>query len=291
MKTISISAAAVVIASSLLTSASADAQAVSPAQFKGSDTLYGVITQAINVLGMSSELQYVGGGSGAGETGLRTGTQGIAPMSRPLSTAGLQDLQGQSVTPTQNVIGLDGVSVFVKRGETLTQIDIPTLRAIYACEITDWSKVSGSGKAGPIAVYRRNDASGTTDTFKSLVGVTTFGACAKVVESTIDIATITSTDASAIGYAGLSAERAENRALAIGTTAAGPFVAPSPATIRSFSYPLARRLYLVSVTGARVPSLDEQNLLENVLDRSFMDPILLQNDFVSCLPVEQGGCP
>jgi phosphate transport system substrate-binding protein len=284
---------AMIAGSTLVTGATVTAQAADgPAQLRGSDTLFGAITDAVNQSGLQSEIQYLGGGSGLGEAGLRAGTQGIAPMSRALSSAAIQDLENQGVTPVQNVIGLDGVAVFVKRSdETVTQIDIPTLRGIFTCTITDWANVPGSGLVGPIAVYRRNDDSGTTDTFKSLVGISAFGACATPLATTADIAATTSTDAAAIAYAGLSAERPENKPLAIARTAEGPFVSPGVTTIRDFSYPLARRLYVNSVADGRFPSASEQALLDLVLDRSFMDPILLANEFVTCLPVEEGGCP
>lgn len=267
------------------------AEAAAPQQLRGSDTLFGAITTAINQLGLTSSVQYLGGGSGLGETGLRTGTQGIAPMSRALSSAAIDDLKQQGVTPVQNVIGLDGVAVFVKRTDAITQIDIPTLRAIFTCQVTDWSNVPNSGMKGPIAVYRRNDVSGTTDTFLTLVGITSFGACTNVLETTADIATTTSTNPAAIGFAGMSGERPDNKPLAIGRASSGPFVAPSIATVRDFSYPLARRLYVNVVSGKRVPSAAEQSLLDNLLDRSFMDEILRANEFVTCLPAESGGCP
>src|SRR5689334_244758 len=66
-----------------------------PFQFRGSDTLFGAITDAINQAGLQSTLQYLGGGSGLGESGLRTGTQNIAPMSRALKDEAINDLQNQ----------------------------------------------------------------------------------------------------------------------------------------------------------------------------------------------------
>ncbi len=291
MKTLAI--AAIIAGSTLAAGAAITAQAATgPAQLRGSDTLFGAVTDAVNQSGLSTEIQYLGGGSGLGEAGLRAGTQGIAPMSRALSSAAIEDLQNQGVTPVQNVIGLDGVAVFVKATDaSVTHIDIPTLKAIFTCTITDWSGVPGSGKTGPIAVYRRNDDSGTTDTFKSLVGITAFGACATPLATTADIAATTSTDPNAIAYAGLSAERPENKALAVAKSAGSPFVAPGIATIRNFSYPLARRLYVNSVADGRTPSASEQALLDLILDRSFMDPILIANEFVTCPAVADGGCP
>src|SRR5687768_11180742 len=96
-----------------------------PAPIRGSDTLFGAITDAINQAGLQADLQYLGGGSGLGESGLRAGTQGIAPMSRALSSAAIDDLLNQGVTPVQHVIGLDGVAVFVKADVAALQIDIP----------------------------------------------------------------------------------------------------------------------------------------------------------------------
>lgn len=289
MKTTSI--ASIVVSTSLFVASSLHAQATAPAQLSGSDTLFGAITRVINYAGLASQVQYIGGGSGVGETELRKGTQNVAPMSRPLSATAVQELQGKGVTVEQHVIGLDGVVALVKRTSAIAQIDVPTLRAIYTCEITDWSKVPGSGATGPIVAYRRNDASGTTDTFKTLVGVSSFGACTKPLDSTLDIRAVTSSNASAIGYSGLSGEGPDNKALAIGVAATGPFVVPSNKTIRDFSYPLARRLYFNAVSGGRTLTDVEQTLLELVLDRSVMDEILIENEFVTCLPESAGGCP
>ena len=151
---------------------SASAQAA-PAEFRGSDTLYGVISQAINQLGLDGDLVYTGGGSGLGETGLRAGAQGIAPMSRALSAAGRDDLQKQGVTPVELVIGLDGVAVFVKRSEA-SRRSTSTLRGIFTCEIVDWSAVPGRARPDP-SRHRRNDVSGTT-TRSSRCRRHTFGA-------------------------------------------------------------------------------------------------------------------
>jgi phosphate transport system substrate-binding protein len=293
MKTLPIAG---VVAGLTLTAAAAHAQ---PADLHGSDTLFGAVTQAITTAQLDSVLHYIGGGSGTGEAGLVAGTQGIAPMSRALSTSAINDLLNQGVTPVQNVIGLDGVSMWVNAGSSAAAIDIPTIRAIYLCNITDWTDVPNSGKTGAITVYARNGLSGTTDTFKTLIGglpATTNGnanwaACVHEVDTTDDIATHTSNEDGAIGFAGLSAGRAANKALAVAVSATTTPVAPSEAAIRDFSYPLSRRLYLNAVADGRFPSDNEQALLDAMLDRSFMDPILTANEFITCPAVEDGGCP
>jgi len=94
-----------------------------------------------------------------------------------------------------------------------------------------------------------------------------------------------------IGFAALSGHVDGNRALAVVSPGTGAAVVPTEATIRDFSYPFARRLYMNQVADARLPSDAEHQLLDAMLDRSFLDPILLVNQFVTCLSVEDGGCP
>lgn len=172
--------------------------------------------------------------------------------------------------------------------------------------------MANSGKTGPISVYARNGLSGTTDTFKTLVGPglpatvngnANWDACVHEVDTTDDIATHTSTEAGAIGFAGLSGGRPvdpnnpgnpANKPLAVAATSTSTAVPPTTDTIRDFSYPLSRRLYVNSVTDGRFPSDDEQALLDQMLDRSFLDPILTANEFVTCGNLASGApkrCP
>jgi phosphate transport system substrate-binding protein len=149
-------------------------------------------------------------------------------------------------------------------------------------------------------VYRRDDLSGTTDTFKNLVGVgvtingvalPSFGSCVTVVPTTEAIADHTSSEDLAIGYAGLSGGVAGNKALPVALTTTSAPVAPNQSTIRDFSYPLARRLYVMNVSGAQIPTDVEQALLDAMLDRAFLDPILEANEFITCPSLADGGCP
>ena len=55
--------------------------------------------------------------------------------------------------------------------------------------------------------------------------------------------------------------------------------APTPTNIRSFKYPLSRTLYVYEAAGTYLPKSEETQLLLNLLDRSFADPILLDHDF------------
>lgn len=248
--------------------------------FSGSDTLGGVMTDAIIAAGMDQSIGYIGGGSSVGEKALVNGEIGMTAMSRAMKPEAVAQAQAAGVAIVEHVIALDGLAIFVNKSNATPGLDLNTLARIFTCEITSWAQVPGSGKATAIRAYRRDDLSGTTDTFKSLVGVKKFGDCVTVVHETADIAEKTSTDVDAVGYAGLSGKKENNRELAI-SKAGNSYVIPTAATIRNETYPLSRKLYIYEATGARTANKEEAQLLEQLLDRSFLDPIVQDHDFVT----------
>ncbi len=249
--------------------------------FAGSDTLAGAITDAIIQAGLDQSLSYAGGGSGNGEKNLVSGDQGIAPMSRELKPEALQALQAQGNNVVAHVLALDGISMFVQKGNATPSLDVQTVTKIYTCEFTRWEQIPGSGIKGDIHAFRRNDASGTTDAFKHFTGIKTFGACVVAVNETADISDKTSRDVLAIGYAGLSGKVNDNHALALAAKAGNAAILPTTATIRNFSYPFARKLYVYEITGKRKANDAEQTLLSSITDRSFMDPIMQAHEFIT----------
>ena len=246
---------------------------------KGSDTLAGVLLNAISESDMANEISYLGGGSGKGEKALVAAEQGFAPMSRPMKAEVIAEARLAGMEPVAHVIGLDGIGVFINHTNVLASLTIEQVKKIYTCELTDWTQLSGSGIVGSIKVYRRDDLSGTTDTFKSLVGIEAFGACVTILPETADIAYETASQANAVGYSGLSAQREGNRSLALAKTITDSAFLPTVANIRTGVYPLARKLYVYEATGSRVPNAIEAELLGYLLDRSFLDPILQANGF------------
>ena len=249
--------------------------------FSGSDTLGGVMTDAIIAAGMNQKISYTGGGSGVGEKALANGEIGVTAMSREFKPEVLDIARSKGIEPVAHVIALDGLAIFVNDSNTINSLDFSQLSKIFTCEITSWNQIPGSGKTGPIKAYRRNDQSGTTDTFKHLVGVKTFGACVTVVNETADIADRTAAEAEAIGYAGMSGHKSGNHNVAIAKKAGDSAVLPNTTTIRNETYPLSRKLYIYEATGSRSANEVERELLDYVLDRSFLDPIVQDHDFVT----------
>jgi ABC-type phosphate transport system substrate-binding protein len=57
------------------------------------------------------------------------------------------------------------------------------------------------------------------------------------------------------------------------------YVSPTAATVRNGTYPLSRKLYVYEATGARTANKVEAQLMELLLDRSFIDPIIQDHEF------------
>lgn len=262
----------------LLITAQVHAQKVN---ISGSDTLGGVMTDAIIASGMNNKISYIGGGSGVGEKALANGEIAITGMSREFKPEIIALAKSKGIEPVAYVIALDGLAILVNKANPLASVDFATLTKIFSCEYTSWNQVPGSGKNGPIKAYRRDDKSGTTDTFKSLVGIKAFGPCVTVLAETADIADRTSSESEAIGYAGLSGKRDGNRAVAVAGKAGSQAVEPNTTTIRNATYPLSRKLFVYEATGSKSAEGAEAELLEYVLDRSFLDPIVQDHDFVT----------
>lgn len=244
---------------------------------KGSDTMAGYMVDMIEASGLKGSLSYVGGGSGQGETALVEKTQRITAMSRAFSAAQLAKAEAAGIKVVEHVVGLDGVSVIVNAGNAASALNFDQIKKIYSCEITNWSAVGGSNTS--ITVYRRNDASGTTDTFKSLLGLASFGPCVKILAETSDVAQATSTDATAVGYSGLSALQSGNKALAVSKDSASKGVEPTRDNIRKFAYPLTRKLFVYEAKNSL--NAVEATLMSNVLDRSVSDPLIEKHEFIT----------
>ncbi|WP_394820727.1 substrate-binding domain-containing protein [Pendulispora albinea] len=148
--------------------------------FFGSDTMRDAIVSAVAASPAAGSLTYLGTGSGNGEKCLRgkpvgiycngSKDQSITPMSR--------DLKGCEAGEKSHRVALDGIGIWSSSGQSVTDISLANVRNAFcgtdgsgstaACSVTNWSQIGGANAT--IVAYRRDDASGTTDTFKSILG-------------------------------------------------------------------------------------------------------------------------
>jgi phosphate transport system substrate-binding protein len=201
---------------------------------------------------------------------------------KPEEATQLADVDGDLTSPSsEHVLGLDGVAVIVNPANPVQSLTIEQAGKIFSGQITDWSAVGGT--AGPIALYARDDKSGTFDTFKALVlDPLSFKLLADAhrYESSSDLSDAVSADASGIGFIGLPYVR-RSKVLGISAGAGNPPIVPTQFTVGTEDYPLSRRLYLY--LPGKTPSKEAADFVEYALSAAGQD-VVKEIGFVSQTP-------
>ena len=188
-------------------------------------------------------------GSGTASKGLVEGKAQIGMASRQLKKEEADALHDRfGIDPfapgNEHVLALDGLAVIVSPDNPVEQLSLEQIGRVFSGAITNWRDVGGSDR--PISLYRRDDKSGTFDTFKYLVldplGMK-MAASAQKFKSSELLAEAAGKDPGGIGFVALPYLGKGNRALKIGSNC-GITSAPTRFSIKSEEYPLARRLYL-----------------------------------------------
>ena len=129
-------------------------------------------------------------------------------------------------------------------------MSIDQIRDLFTGRITDWSAVGGT--PGPVALFARDDRSGTFDTFKSLVlADRPLAASAARYEDSEKLAADVTARRGSIGFVGL-AYVAGAKALKVHEGGSVPY-RPTVFTVRTEDYLLSRRLYLYSASNPGNP--------------------------------------
>ena len=162
-----------------------------------------------------------------------------------VQASGTGDLRAPGNT---TAISLDGVVVLVHPGNPLSGLTLDQLRAVFTGAVRNWSALGGTDL--PISVYRRDDASGTLDTFRSLaLGGGAVATGAQVADTGIDMADAVASDPGGIGFAGLADVR-NAKPLAV-RLPCGLTLQPTAFQVRTEEYPLSRRLLFYSPAEKR----------------------------------------
>ena len=152
---------------------------------------------------------------------------------------------------SEHVIGLDGIAMVVNPSNPVVKLTKAQLADLFSGTVRDWQAVGGA--SGPVTVYARDDKSGTYDTFKNLVlRDKHLAAEAKRFESSEELSDAVAADAGGIGFIGLPYVRSA-KAVMVQDAGSVPLL-PSPLTVSTEDYPLARRLFLYSPPSAPVAS-------------------------------------
>ncbi|MBC8049314.1 MAG: substrate-binding domain-containing protein [Chitinophagales bacterium] len=194
-------------------------------------------------------------GSGTSAPNLATKKAEIGMSSRPIKPEEVKTITDAGMTPKPHVVALDGLVVFVSPENPLKQLTLDQVAKVFSGQITDWAQLGQ--KPRKINVYARDDKSGTFDTFDSLVLKPLklkISPTAKRFESSPDLSDETARDPDGIGFGGFAYLR-NAKALAI-SGSCGILSKPSPFSVRTEEYALARRLYLYTTNALSNPKAE-----------------------------------
>ena len=174
-------------------------------------------------------------GSGSGIKAVQEGRCDIGLSSRALKAE--EEEQGLVAT----TLAYDGIAVIVNPENTVEDLTVEQIAAIYKGEITNWSEVGGMD--AEIVLVGREAGSGTRSGFEEIVGVEDLCQYRQELTSTGDVITAVSQNPGAIGYASLASVKDTVKAITVGG------VAPSEETVKDETYAIQRPFVLVTKEG------------------------------------------
>lgn len=228
---------------------------------KGSDTMIVVAqvwAEAYERVNERVTVSVGGGGSGTGLDALLQGTVEIANASRRMGSHELRRAARLGLTPVEYVVGYDAVALFLNKLNPLKSLSLAQLQEIFGegGEIKKWTdvgvKVPKCSGQEIVRVGRQNN-SGTYVYFRNTVlgrgQDYDFGIMDML--SSKDVVHLVEKTPCAVGYSGLAYATPKVKMLCIENTASEPCVHPSVSSAVDGSYPIARPLFMYTLSEPR----------------------------------------
>jgi len=186
------------------------------------------------------------GGSGVGIVDVAEGRSDIAMSSREIQLAERQRYETPTVRFAEQSVGFDAICLVVSPDvydSGVTTLTRDEVKQIYAGDITNWEELGGPNT--DIFVIGRRAGSGTRDTFNEVImgsrEAETPGVSYDAGESS-EVKFSTQRSDNAIGYMGYSfVMRGDTKVISLDG------ILPSIENIKKGDYPLARKLYFVTL--------------------------------------------
>lgn len=207
------------------------AQTVSTDGSTSMEKVIGYLSEAYMAENGDTKVTYNPTGSGAGIQAVSEGRCDIG-----LSSRDLKDDEAQTLEAT--VIAIDGIAVIVNPQNSVEDLTIEQIGAIYKGEITNWSNVGGSDS--PIVLIGREAASGTRDGFESITNTEDICKYNQELTSTGDVVQTVSSNPNAIGYASLASVKDTVKTVDV------EGITPTTETIQNGTYKIQRDFIFVT---------------------------------------------
>lgn len=216
---------------------------------KGSDTMVHLTSTWAEVYMKSNpgnDVSVTGGGSGTGIAALINATTDICAASREINDKELSLAAAKNIKPQGIAVALDGIAVIINKENPVSALSQIELKKIFTGEVTNWKQVGGPDQQ--ILVLSRESSSGTYVFFQEhVLNKADYTERAKMLPGTSALVQSIATDKWAIGYVGLGFVQSggkDIKAVPIRKDDKTPAVEPTPETVKSGLYPIARKLYL-----------------------------------------------
>lgn len=170
-------------------------------------------------------------GSGAGIQAVAEGRCDIGLASRNLK-------DDEKAKLNETVVAIDGIAVIVNNENTVADLTIEQIAAVYKGEITNWKELGGAD--APIVLIGREAASGTRDGFESITGTEDLCKYSQELTSTGDVVQTVSSNPNAIGYASLASVGDSVKAIKV------EGITPTTETIQNGKYKIQRNFVFVT---------------------------------------------
>lgn len=198
------------------------------------EKVIGYLSEAFSERNSGVEVSYNPTGSSAGIQAVKSGSCDIGLASRDLKAE-------ESETLTGTVVAIDGIAIIVHPQNTVSDLSVEQIRALYTGEIKNWSELGGAN--APVVLIGREAGSGTRDGFESITDTKDKCQYSQELTSTGDVVTTVAGNPNAVGYASLASVKDSVKAVTV------EGVAPTTETIQSGAYKIQRNFLLVTRTG------------------------------------------
>ena len=188
------------------------------------------------------KIQVMEGGSGAGFASLQNGTADIAESAREIKPSEVEAcMKAFGSKPTEYIVAIDGVGVFVKEANPVQELTLDQLAAIFTGTIKNWNAVGGEDL--PITLYSLENSSGAYESFRERVlRGRDVAASAQIEQGTQQLVQSIVNDKSGIGF-GVAHSIKGSRPLGVKVDATSPAILPTRETVLNKTYPIRRELY------------------------------------------------
>jgi len=224
-------------------------------------------------------------GSSAAPKALAAGTADLAPMSRAMRPAEIEEIERARGAKVEYVdIAVDAIAICVNRANPITRITLKDLDRVFGRE-----RRRGGGPAvvwGDIGSRDTTHSSKKIELYGMGSGTGSNGIVSEVVlqggpfRTTVNEEPVASsvvqaiaTDPQAIGYCSAYFEASRVRQLEVEALDGSGFVAPTEAAIRSGSYPLARSMRIYFVNDPKRPNPAAMQFLRFLVSEDGQDII------------------